>query len=104
MAYLIDPETKTITEIEFSGDLNHGYKLMDCDLIEFVYLPHGNMLLVDEEGLLKPNRMFDIQGALRAIAGKAIMVGTHPESLSKPPTVTLAEAQTMVHWPALFIN
>jgi len=30
-AYLIDPFTKTISMVEYSGDYNEIYKLIECD-------------------------------------------------------------------------
>lgn len=102
MAILIDPQSETVTEADgFDGSLEGAYKVMGCDLVDIVILPHGNMLIVDDEGLLKPNRAFKIEGYHSPLAGKALLVGDNYEDFKQPPKVTLEEARSMVSFPQL---
>lgn len=56
--------------------LEECYKLLDCDLVEFVYSRDHKLLIVDEEGLLKENNLpFKIEGiGQEYFVGKALLV------------------------------
>lgn len=51
-AILIDAVEKTVTEVEYDGELDTAYRLLRCELIDAVNVGGGNVLLVDDEGLL----------------------------------------------------
>jgi hypothetical protein len=61
-AILIDPENRTISEIEYTGKFdgpNGAYEHLRCNIIQLAYnrdFPQGNFLLVDEEGSFKDKR------------------------------------------------
>lgn len=101
MAILIDPQTKTVSEVETTGTCEDMYRLIGCDLIDVVYLPHGNMLIVDDEGLLKPNCLFLIQGFPQPLAGKALLIGQSDEDFKQAPKVSLSEARNMVSFSSM---
>lgn len=110
-AILIDPTARTVTEIELdfgnggsTRELDVVYKAMGCDLVDIVRLPHGNMLIVDDEGLLKPNHVYRIQGYHEMLAGKTLLIGDNNNNFQQPPTVTLAEANEMVLWTNYVTN
>jgi hypothetical protein len=71
-AVLIDPQAKSVTDIEIVPDFKHYYEVMGVDIIEAVHILPNHTLWVDEEGLLKNNSYFawDYQ----QLAGKAILV------------------------------
>lgn len=84
-AILIDPYTKTISKVNVKTtttgiDLHNCYKLLDCDLVEFVYYNkpchEERFLIVDEEGLLKSDyELFAIKDfGQEVFAGKALIV------------------------------
>ena len=58
-AILIDPFKDEIKEIDIPVDENKQfhfkdiYIILDCDMIEYVYLAKDRILMIDEEGLLK---------------------------------------------------
>lgn len=78
-AILIDPYQKTITETEVPDfNFKELYKLMDCDMIEHVYVSDDSALLCDEEGLFKPENkkaFFALLGHPYPITGKSFMIG-----------------------------
>lgn len=80
-AILINPFKKTISLIDLKKDgdeidLDHCYELLNCDLVEFVYMKGNKILVVDEEGLLKENNMpFKIDNVGQEyFVGKALIV------------------------------
>lgn len=97
-AFLINPANRTVTEINFGGTLEGAYQAMGCDLVDIVRLPHGNMLIVDDEGLLKPNHVFTIEGYPEGLAGKSLIVGDNNDDFKQAPTITLDQARQMVGW------
>jgi len=51
-AILIDPFNKTVTEVEYDGDIKTAYKLTGCELLTVSYIGQGNDgIFVDDEGL-----------------------------------------------------
>lgn len=87
IAYLIDPKAKTMTQVDYSGDLHHMYDLIGCDAVDAVEInQQGDTLWVDDEGLFVPREelhLFRMQGAAaathRALAGRALLTGCDAE-------------------------
>lgn len=80
-AVLINPFKKSISLINLKKDrdeidLDHCYELLDCDLVNFVYIKGNKILVVDEEGLMKENNMpFKIDKVGQEyFVGKALIV------------------------------
>lgn len=91
-AFLIDPFTRTITEVEYDGSLEHMYQLIGCDSVEAVKLTDsGDCVWVDEEGLLKnPTHFFYIGNYPGELAGKGLVLGTDGGGNTVPcATITL---------------
>lgn len=79
-AILIDPETKTVKQIELEYDgrsLENFHEVMGCDIVDLVRLTDHHMLLVDDEGLLKPNYHFMFPDSNVPFSGKACLVGNN---------------------------
>lgn len=93
---LVDPHTRTISEVEIEDSLDGAYKAMECDMIQIVYLPSGDMLVLDEEGSFKPNPRWFIDGWGDRLLGKALIVGKSNDHLNKPPVLTLAQVKAKV--------
>lgn len=86
-AILIDPFTRSVSEVETPGALADMYALIDAEMIELVSVesqlgsfsrayPLGFVLVVDEEGALKPaseQEYFAFNG--QQLSGKALIVG-----------------------------
>lgn len=94
-AYLINVETLEISDIEV-GDYTTIYKHIanECSAFDCVALnDKGDTLFVDDEGLMKPNRLFVIQTSqgIRRLAGNAVVLGTNAEGDSITPTITKRE-------------
>lgn len=82
-AVLIDAVAKTVTEVEYDGELETVYALLRCELIDAVNSGGGSVTLVDDEGLLNaesddsPFIVFTRDGSV--IAGSALVVGDADE-------------------------
>jgi Domain of unknown function (DUF3846) len=51
-AILIDAVAKTVREVNYANTLDHAYRLLRCDLVDVVHLDDGDVMFVDDEGLL----------------------------------------------------
>lgn len=81
-AILINPENKTVTEIDIGkGELEDLYRAIDCTCICMpLRFDNGDFLVMDDEGLLKESNYFwHFKGATQVLAGKAIIVGPETE-------------------------
>jgi hypothetical protein len=109
-AYLIDPFTRTVTQVErlstTSGEkrLNEIYSLIDCQTITAVGPENsdGDIMYVDDEGQLRDEqayffcRLFPHQ----PLAGKALWVGTTSRGEDRDPSKALDYVQAHVVWLA----
>lgn len=107
-AYLIDPFVPAITEVEYSGDYNQIYKLIDCDLFTCVDIDTGDAsdtLFVDDEGLIsgKPQEFFMIGDYPTPLAGKGLVLGTDQNGESIAPSVDLEKLKNMVTFMPSFM-
>lgn len=75
---LIETDKRSVRELEFRGTLEHAYELLDCHLIEAVYIG-DHILFVDEEGLITPKTaqkgFFIWAGYAQPLAGRGLIVG-----------------------------
>jgi hypothetical protein len=103
-AILIDPETRTVTEIELASAYPGGNRAIGADLVT-IGGSFGNgsddTVFVDDEGLLngKMEYMFHIPGVTyNPLAGKGFIVGCDDEGASISATVTAADVESKIHW------
>ena len=82
-AILIDPVEQTVTEVQCSGQIHDKdglpgiYTLTHCNLITAMSLPApGEVLYLDDEGLLKMNHFFYLYGHTQPFGGKGLILGT----------------------------
>lgn len=84
-ALLIDPQTKTVSEVQIKNNLSDWYRTLGCSMVEFCKLnlvsgttKINSQFMFDEEGLLKDNiSKFTFQHQpveYQWFAGKALMV------------------------------
>jgi hypothetical protein len=92
-AILIDPFTRSITEVEYDGDYTKIYSLIDCDTFTLAPINHrGDGIFVDDEGLFKPGQeFFKHANYPQPLAGKGMILGCDEEGDSTEPTVSLED-------------
>lgn len=96
---LIDPENRSFTEIEYSGDYRDIYEYIDADTFDVVYSRFGD-IFVDDEGLLKePEYFFEIDGVDQPLAGKGLLFGrADDEGNSTSSTMTIDDLEKVVRF------
>lgn len=102
-AILIDPFTRSITEVEYSGDYHDIYKLIDCDTFTIAPITHrGDGIFVDDEGLFKPDQaFFKHDGYPQPLAGCGLIMGCDEEGETVEPTISLADTIAAVRFMSL---
>ena len=101
---LIDPWLKTITEVQCGEGIEDMYRLMSNPLGPKVDVfcigrgwPNGDVLYVDDEGLLKRGmRLFLMDG--QHLAGNGLILGSDNEGNSVDAKLLLKEVQCLVKW------
>lgn len=96
-AFLIDPENREISEVEYDGSLQGIYDLIDADMFEPVGLPNGDAIYVDENGLLTINdhpnpytKLFWLQHYHTSpLVGKGLVVSVNDEGETVSPSCSL---------------
>lgn len=99
-AILIDPVTQTITEVQWSGDFHHIYKLIDCDTFDVARInSEGDGIFIDDEGLFKEEQSFFHHSDYhQPLAGKGLILGCDDEGESVVPSCTLEEVRSKVRF------
>ena len=98
---LIDPFARIITEIDYTGDFNQIYKLIDCEMFTTVNVTDaGDTLFVDDEGLIngKPQEFFGWYGYSQPLAGKGLLLGSTFDGESADTTLTVDFVRENVAW------
>jgi hypothetical protein len=75
---LIDPFTRTVSEIETSGKLLEIYELLGVDLITAVTVGEDQSLFLDDEGLMVPKtnqEYWQWKGSNQPYAGRGLILG-----------------------------
>lgn len=100
-AVFINAVEKTVTEVDVPKEktLQSWYKIIGCDMVEVAsYINKENdSILVDEEGLLKPQEHFFAYGVRENIlAGNGLIVGVDNEGESVSCHVTAEQVKDKV--------
>jgi hypothetical protein len=104
---VIDPNLQTVSTAEIAADedgtVNFGalYDVLGCNLIDRFSLSSDADLIIDDEGLLKPNNPgFKIGDYPRYFAGKAIILRVDGGEWVSVPAVNLEGLYSMIEWAA----
>jgi hypothetical protein len=102
---LIDPTTQSVsyTEITANEDgtvsLMGLYDTLDCSLVDRFSLSSDADLVLDDEGLLKPNNPgFTIGSYPRIFAGKAVLLRVEDHSWASVPSINMEAMTELVQW------
>jgi hypothetical protein len=96
--YLINAETLEISDIEVS-DFTDIQKHIGCDYFDCVGLnSKGDTLYVDDEGLMKVNRLTIVitEGGARRLAGNIVVLGSNAAGDSVKPSITKEQLRKLV--------
>jgi hypothetical protein len=98
-AILIDPETQTISEVEYDGDYKTIHKLIDADGFTVVYIDNDNnsdAVYVDDDGLFTDKNFFWASGWSQPLAGKGLVLGTDDDGDGISPRTTLRKLKSQI--------
>lgn len=100
---LIDPFTRTVSEVQYNGEYKHIYELIQCDTYDAARInKHGDAIFVDDEGLFKEEQAFFWhEDYPQPLAGRGLLLGcrsTDGETIA--PSTTLEEVRSKVEFGA----
>ena len=102
---LIDPTTRTISEINLEGDFTKIQEAINCRC--FTTAPMigaddcymNEAVFVDDEGLfVKGNPVWKADFLIQPLVGKGLILGCDEEGESITPTITLEQVKEAVQW------
>jgi len=102
-AYLIDPFTKTVKLVEYSGDYKEIYQYIDCDCFTTVTInAMDDTIFVDDEGLFKEfQTFFQHANYKQPLAGYGLVLGCDSEGNSCNPKISIDELTNDILWASL---
>lgn len=86
-AFLIDPEARTLTTIDYDGELEMIYEVLDTGHIEAVHFG-DNEDSVYVDGERRHSHFFLIEGHPTPLGGKGLVVGLDSEGRDIEPQTT----------------
>ena len=88
-ALLIDPAERTVSPVQLDGgNIDRMQQLIGCETFTAAYLPNGDTIYVDDEGLFKQTSFFLIEGITQPLAGKGLLMGSDDQGNSTEPSVS----------------
>jgi hypothetical protein len=77
-AFLINPFDKTVSEVDYDGQLESIYRLIDASPFSTVNInDQGDVIILDDEGLYRETQAFyTIEGYVTPLAGRGLVLGT----------------------------
>lgn len=99
-AILIDPFTRTVSNIDTDASLDDMYSVLQVDLITVMQVGGGHAMILDDEGLLKDRdsqAYFTMRGLAQPLAGRAMILGDEYGE-SRAATLTIEEVEDKVVW------
>lgn len=99
-AILINPENRSIKEIQIEGGLDSMYKAMDCEVVEApISFDNEDVLYCDEEGLFKPQKGgITMKDWCMPILGKMLIVGTDEEGCDVDAVSRIRDVRKSIIW------
>lgn len=102
-AILIDPFEQTVKEVQYSGDFNQIYDLIDAQTFDVARIGRGDGIFVDDEGLLNaPTHFFEHSEYPSPLAGKGLIVGCDHQGESVSCKTTVEEVKAKVTFSNIF--
>jgi hypothetical protein len=99
-AILIDPFTRTVSDIDTAAGLDDLYEILQVDLITVMRVGASHAMILDDEGLLKDNseqEYFQLKGMDQPLAGRGLILADE-YGKNRPATLTLKEVTDKVVW------
>lgn len=101
---LVDPNTRTVTEVELKGDYTAIYPLIDAQRFDAVHFgDDGDSVLVDDEGLMfEGNKVWNFSSVPhQPIIGKGLIVGIDTEGETVGAVISIDQVRNSIEWTNL---
>lgn len=98
---LIDPFTKTVTDIQTSGKLAEIYEILGVEIVTAVSVGEDQTLFLDDEGLMVPKESqeyFQWKGSNQPYAGKGLILGVDEDGDNTDASMGSLEAAMLVEF------
>lgn len=97
-AMLINVTDKTIKEVQVEKGLKNIYSLIECDRLGLAYLPNGDAVFVDDEGLFGELDFFIHKDLHQPFRGHGLVMGSTKNGDSADVLSTIEDLQRSVHF------
>tara|TARA_B100000963_G_scaffold340234_1_gene338698 strand:+ start:1945 stop:2316 length:372 start_codon:yes stop_codon:yes gene_type:complete len=102
-ALFINPKDNSFSVINYDGDYQSIYKILDCRTFDAVYpFDNEDTIYVDDEGLLKgANYHWNVitdRGRLITLVGKGLVLGSDAEGESVDCKTTISELAQRINF------
>ena len=103
-AILINPNNKTVKEVDYDGDYKSIYKLIGCSTFDIVRIPVGlDGIYIDDEGLYAKDQTFwsyryNGTHAPIKLVNKGLVLGCNDEGDSIAPDSTVEDIKKSITW------
>jgi hypothetical protein len=90
-AILIDPFTRTVSDIDTAAGLDDLYEILQVDLITVMQVGASHAMILDDEGLLKDSseqEYFQLKGMDQPLAGRGLILADEYGE-NRPATLSL---------------
>jgi hypothetical protein len=100
-AFLIDPFTQSVTEIECDGDFDEIYALLGgVELVDFVKIDDADLIYVDDEGLfVKPVKQQYFYFDKQFVAGKGLVISLDQYGEATTPIISRDDLVRRITFP-----
>ena len=98
-AILINPNTRTVEEVDCSGTLADIYRLTGTDTLTMLGVDRAHHMYLDDEGLMRAAPKFFMFGSYpQPLAGCAVILSHDGEGGEASATVSLSAIRGAVTW------
>ena len=108
--YLIDPEARTVTQVNVDVKDGSGiddiYRHLGVDCFDCArFNRHGDAVFVDDEGLMKdPEYFFAVEGYPNKLAGRGLVLGCDAQGETVSPHASFDSVKRSVRFYARCFN
>ena len=94
---LIDPYDQSISYVDISdSNIQDYYSVMQCSCFDVIRLGDGVIMFVDDEGILKDNRYFQL--GRQTFAGRSIIADSTDDGGTTDSHLTIDQVSEKIEW------
>ena len=99
-AILINPFTRTVSDIDTDASLDELYEFLQVEVITVMQVGASHVMILDDEGLMKSKieqEYFQLKGMDQPLAGRGLILADEYGE-SRPATLSIKEVEDKVVW------